>query len=132
MNESFESTAGSARKAAGAFGAQARENILTQVRREPTKSFTIILAVAIVLSVLVGYRISQMEEESKRQRLIEDWMKEVTHWIRYHGQKLGSPLREGFEATKSAVEDMAKTGARVGRKWQPRLEEQKRSFLNLF
>jgi hypothetical protein len=132
MNESFEPTVGSSRKAVASFGAQAKENIMTQVRREPTKTFTIILAATIVLSVLVGYRISRMEEESKRQRLIEDWMKEVTNWIRQHGHKLGNPIREGFEATKSAVEDVAKTGARVGREWQPLLEKQKRSFLNLF
>jgi len=132
MNESFESSVGSSRSAGDSFGAQARENIMTQVRREPTKTFTIILAVAIVLSVLVGYRISRMEEESKRERFIEDWMKEVTSWIRQHGSKLGNPLKEGFEATKSAVEDAAKTGARVGRDWQPFIEKQKRSFLNLF
>ena len=140
MNESFEPTVGSSRNAATTFGAQAKEKILTQVRREPTKTFTIILAASILLSVLIGYRISRMEEESRRQRLIEDWMRNVTNWIRQHGYKMGNPLREGLEATKSAVEEatksaaegVSKTSARVGRQWQPRIERQKRSFLDLF
>ncbi|MBV9128886.1 MAG: hypothetical protein JO298_00690 [Verrucomicrobia bacterium] len=132
MNESFEPTVDSSRGAVASFGAQAKEKILTQVRREPVKTFTIILAASILLSVLVGYQISQREEESRRQRLIEDWMREVTDWIRQHGHKLGNPLKGGLEAAKSAVEEVSKTTARVGRQWQPALEKQKRSFLNLF
>ena len=132
MSEVFEPAGESLQKTNSASGAQAKPGSLADLRQEPAKTFSIILAGSIVVSLLLGYWISRMEEQSRRQRLMEDWMQEVTNWIRQHGRKIAAPIREGLEATKSAVEEASHSGARVGRQLQPFLKKQKRSFLNLF
>ncbi len=132
MNENFESTVESSRKVASDFGAQAKERLLTQVRAEPAKTLSIVLAGSVVLSVLLGYCLSRMEKNSRRERLVEDWMREVTDWIGQHGRKIGVPIKEGLEATRSAVEEAAQSSARAGRQVSPFLKKQKRAFLNLF
>jgi hypothetical protein len=129
MNENFEPTVESFRKTVNDLGTQAKERITAQVQREPAKTFLIILAGSILISVLVGYRLSRMEEESKRQRMLEDWMREMTDWIRQSGRKIAAPLKESLDAGKSAVEDVSNASARH---WLPFLEKQKRSFFNLF
>jgi len=129
MNEVFEPTAGSLKKTVTELGTQAKERFSAQVKREPAKTFSIILGVAILISILVGYRISRMEEESKRDRFVEDWMREMTNWIRRNGRKIAEPIQGGLDATKSAVEDVSNSTARH---WLPFLEKQKRSLLNLF
>jgi hypothetical protein len=132
MSEIFESKADSAKKTVFEFGAQAKEKLLTQVRQEPVKAVSIVFAGSILISFLLGYYISRTEQESRRQRLMEDSMREVTNWIRQHGRRLATPIKEGLEATRSAVEEVAHSGAGVGRHLQPLLEKQKRSFLNRF
>jgi hypothetical protein len=132
MNENFESTVESSRKTVSDFGTQAKERLLTQVRTEPAKTLSIVLGGAVVLSVLLGYCLSRMEKTSKRERLVEDWMREATDWINQNGRKIAAPIKEGLEATKSAVEGAAQSSARAGRQMQPFFEKQKRSFLNLF
>ena len=125
MSEVFEPAGESLQKTNSASGAQAKPGSLADLRQEPAKTFSIILAGSIVISLLLGYWISRMEEQSRRQRLMEDWMQEVTNWIRQHGRKIAAPIREGLE-------EASHSGARVGRQLQPFLKEQKRSFLNLF
>ena len=127
MNENFEPRAESLRKTVTDLGAQAKEKITAQVQREPAKTFLIILAGSILISVLVGYRLSRMEEESKRQRMLEDWMREVsgdwdqTAWP----QEIATPLKESLEAGRSVVGDVSNFGAR---RWLPFFEKQKRSL----
>ena len=99
MNKNFESTVESSRKAVSDFGAQAKERLLTQVRAEPAKTLSLVLAGSVVLSVLLGYCLSRMEKNSRRERLVEDWMREVTNWIGQHGRKIAVPIKEGLEAT---------------------------------
>ena len=132
MNEVFEPTVESFRKSVAELGTQARERFSAQVKREPAKTLSILLGGAILVSVLVGYGISRMEEESRRDRLMEDWVREVTNWIRQNGRKMAGPIRGGLEATKSAVEEASSSSAQMGRQLGPFLEKQKRSFLNLF
>lgn len=132
MNENFESTVESSRKMVTDFGTQAKERLMTQVRDEPAKTLSIVLAGSVVLSVLLGYCLSRMEKNSRRERLVEDCMRDVTNWIGQHGRKIAIPIKEGLEATKSAVEEAAHSGARAGREVQPFFEKQKRSFLKLF
>ncbi len=132
MNENFESTVESSRKTVSDFGTQAKERLLTQVRAEPAKTLSIVLAGSVILSVLLGYCLSRMEKTSKRERLMEDWMREATDWINQNGRKIAAPIKEGLEATMSAVEGAAQSSARAGRQVQPFFEKQKRSFLNLF
>src|ERR1700759_3345569 len=107
MNENFESTVESSRKTVSDFGTQAKERLLTQVREEPAKTLSIVLAGSVVLSVLLGYCISRMEKDSRRERLVEDWMREVTNWIGQNGRKITAPIMQGLDATKSAVEEAA-------------------------
>jgi hypothetical protein len=123
MNEIFEPAAESSTKKASASGVRAKERLLAQIRREPVKTFSIILAGSTVVSLLLGYCIS---------RLVEDWMQEVTNWIRQHGRKIAAPIKGGLEATKSAVEEASHSGAGIGRRAHPFFKKQKRSFLNLF
>ena len=93
MSEIFEPTPESSTKKAYASGVRAKERLLAQVRQEPVKTFSIIIAGSILVSLLLGYCISRMEEESRRQRLMEDWMQEVANWIREHGWKIAAPIR---------------------------------------
>jgi hypothetical protein len=132
MSEVYEPAVESSRKTISAFSARAKERLLAQVRQEPAKTFSIILAGSILLSVLVGYGISRMEEESKRQRFVEDWIREVTKWIGRHGRDIADPIKGSLEATKSAVEEFSNSSARVGRHVHPFLEKQKHAFFNLF
>jgi len=137
MSEIFDPTSQepaveSSRKTISAFGTRAKEQLLAQVKQEPAKTFLIILAGSILTSFLVGYCISRMEEESRRHRLIEDRMQEMTNWIREHGRKIAAPIKGGLEATKSAVEEVSHSGARARGNMQPFFEKQRRSFLNLF
>jgi hypothetical protein len=129
MNEVFDQQADTFKKTVSEFGVQATDRLSAQLKRDPAKTLAIILAGAVLVSAAVGYRISRMEHESRRQRLFEDWMKEVTDWIRDSGRKIANPLHEGVEATKSAVADVSNSTAK---QWLPFFEKQKRSFLNLF
>jgi hypothetical protein len=128
MNE-VEPTSESFRKSVAEFGTQAKEKFSAQVQREPAKTLSVLIGGAILVCVLVGYGISRMEEESRRDRLMEDWMREATEWIRRNGRKIADPIHDGLDATRSAVEDVKKSSART---WLPFLEKQKRSFFNLF
>jgi hypothetical protein len=129
MNEVFDPTVESFRKSVAELGTQAKERFSAQVKRDPAKTLSVLLGGAILVSVLVGYGISRMEEESRRDRLMEDWVREGTNWIRRNGRKITDPIQDGLGASKSAVEDATSSTAR---RWLPFLEKQKRSFLNLF
>ena len=136
MSEIFNPTAQppieSAKKTASEFGTRAKERLLAQVKKEPGKTFLIVLAGSIVTSFLVGFCIWRVERESRRQRLVEDWMRQVTNWIEDHGRKVVAPVRGGLEATRSALEEVSRSGERARGRVQPFFEKQKRSFLNLF
>ena len=119
----------SATKAVSAFGNRAKDKLLTQVKKEPAKTFFMILTGSMVTGLLIGYCISRAEEESRRQRLIEDWMREVTDWIGEHSRKA---VKGGVQATKSAIEEVSRSGERARGHLQPFFEKQKRSFLHLF
>jgi hypothetical protein len=127
LNSSIETS-----REVSAWGAGAKKKLLAQMKQEPAKTFSIILAGSMLVTVLLGYCISRTENKSKRRRLVEDAIREVADWMGDHGRSLAAPLKEGLDATKSAVGDVAHSSARVGRQWQPFLEKQKRSFLNLF
>lgn len=132
MKENFEPAVETLVRTVGEFGAQAKDKLTAQMRREPLKTFSLILAGSIVISVLIGYRISRAEEESRRERFVEDRMQEVTNWIRQHGGKMAAPIKDSLAATKSAVEDFSNSSAKAARQLQPFFEKQKRSFFNLF
>jgi hypothetical protein len=137
MSEILDSTAQepvaeSSGKTGYALATRAKEKLLTQVKQEPVKTLLIILAGSILTSFLLGYCISRMEEDSTRQRLIEGWMREMTNWIRAHGRMIAAPIKGGLEATKSAVEEVSRSGTRARGRLHPFFQKQKRPFLNFF
>jgi hypothetical protein len=132
MSEIFESTIESSARTVSALGTQAKERLLAQVRQEPVKTFSIILAGTVLATVLVGYCISRVEDKSRRRRLMEDSMREVAKWIKQHGRSIATPIKGGLEVTKSAADEVSNTSARFGRQLHPYFEKQKRAFLNLF
>ncbi len=132
MNQICDPAVDSSKETISAFGVRTKDRVLAHVRQEPVKTFAIVFAGSILVSVLVGYRISRLGEVSKRQRLVENWIREVTDWIGRQGREISVPVKEGFEATKTAVEDFSNSTARVGRRVPSFLEKQKHSFLNLF
>jgi hypothetical protein len=137
MSEIFDSTARepaaeSSRKASSAFAIRAKEKLLTQVKQEPVKTLLIVLAGSILTSFLLGYCISRMEEESRRQRLVEGWMEEMTNWMRERGRMIAAPIKGGVEATRSAVEEVSRSGARARAHLHSYFQKQKRTFLNFF
>jgi type II secretory pathway component PulM len=132
MSDNFESAVESSRRTVSTLGARAKEKLMEQVRQEPTRTFAIILAGSVLTAVLVGYYISRAEDKTRRKRLVEDSMQEVANWIKQQSRSIAAPIKEGLEATKSAVEEVSNSSARVGRQLHPIFEKQKRSFLNLF
>jgi hypothetical protein len=129
MNEAFEQQADTLKKTVTDFSVQATDKLSVQWKRDPAKTLAVILAGSVLVSAVIGYRIATMEHESRRQRLFEDWMKEVTDWIQQNGRKIAAPIHDGVEATKSAVGDVSNSTAK---QLLPFFEKQKRSFLNLF
>jgi hypothetical protein len=137
MNEYVDPTAqgsgpDSFQKTIAGLGTRAREKLVTQVKQDPARSITIIVAGSMLAGFLLGYYLSHIEEEKRRHRVIEDSLQELTNWIRQQGSSIAGPIREGLEATRSAVEEVSQSGARLGRQLQPFFKKQKRSFLNLF
>jgi hypothetical protein len=43
-----------------------------------------------------------------------------------------NPLKQGFEATRSAVEEVSHSGARLAQQFYPFVKKQKRSFFGIF
>jgi hypothetical protein len=74
----------------------------------------------------------RVDEASKRQRLLEQLIPELAKWMKQHGRRLAEPIRGGIEATKSAVEDVSRSGVNLQRYLRPIVEKQKRRFSNLF
>jgi hypothetical protein len=137
MSEDFDSTtlkpaAESSVKKISAFGTRVKEKLLTRAQQDPAKTFLIVLAGSTLTGLLLGYCIFRSEAESKRRRLIEDWMQDVTNWIREQGRSIAAPVKGGLEAARTAVEEVSRSGAQARGRLQPFFEKRKRPFLNLF
>ena len=131
MNELLE-PANSSLKRVSASGERAKQRLLTQVRQKPATSVAVIFVGSILLSVLLASCISRIQEDSKRQRLAEVWMREVMNWIRQNGQNIANPIKGGLEATRAAIGEASQSSARVSRQLPQFLRKQKRSLLNQF
>jgi hypothetical protein len=127
-----DSRADSLQKTIAEFGAQAKEKLVTRFKQDPARAISVIVAGSILSGFLLGYCLSRMEEENRRHRVIEDGLQELVNWFRQRGNAIAVPIKEGLEATKSAVEDVSQSGARIGRHFPPLFGKQKRSFLNPF
>jgi hypothetical protein len=135
MSEIFDSTAAkqaaeSSGKTISACGTSVKDKLLKRANEDPVKTFLIVLAGSTLTGFLVGYCIFRMEAESRRQRLIEDWIEEVTNWIREHSLNIAAPVRGGLEAARTAVQEVSRSGQQVRGRLQPFFKKQKRSFLN--
>jgi hypothetical protein len=131
MNELFEPANSSAKRVSASVEG-AKQRLLVQVRQKPAKTVAVILVGSILLSVWLASRISRKQEESKQQRLVEDWMQEVMNWIRQNGQNIANPIKGGLEATRAAIGEVSQSSARVSRQVPSFLQKQKRTLLNLF
>jgi hypothetical protein len=85
-----------------------------------------------VVSLLIGYFVARVHENAKRQRLIDNWMRELNKWMKQHGGMVTDPLKEGFEAARSAVEEASHSGARLAQQFYPFVKKQKRGFFEIF
>jgi hypothetical protein len=137
MSEIFDSTAQkpageSSGKTISACGTTLKEKLLTQAKQEPAIAFLIVLAGSMMTGLLLGYFIFHNQAESRRQRLMEDWMDEVTNWIREHSRDIAAPVKGRLEAARTAVEEVTRRGAQARGRLQAALKKEKRSFLNLF
>ena len=111
---------------------RAKENVLATTRQQPALVLSGAFVATILIAVLLGYWRGRVEEASKRQRLFEQLIPEFTKWMRQHGRRFADPIKEGIEATKSAVEDVSRSGVNLQRYIWPIVEKQKRRFSNLF
>ncbi|HYY29779.1 MAG TPA: hypothetical protein VE860_17690 [Chthoniobacterales bacterium] len=134
MSDVLDSTgAESSGKTSSACGTEVKEKLLTQARQEPAKLILMVLAGSTLTGLLIGYFIFRMEAESRRQRLIEDWMQDVTDWIREHGRSIAAPVKGGLEAARTAVEEVSRSGAQARARLQPLFfGKRKRSLPGLF
>jgi hypothetical protein len=111
---------------------RAKENMLATTRQQPAVALSGAFVATILIAVLLGYWRGRAEEASKRQRFFEQLIPELTKWMRQHGRRFADPIKEGIEATKSAVEDVSRSGVKLQRHIWPIVEKQKRRFSNLF
>jgi hypothetical protein len=111
---------------------RAKENALATTRQQPALVLSGAFVATILIAVLLGYWRGRVEEASKRQRLFQQLIPEFTKWMRQYGRRFADPIQEGIEATKSAVEDVSRSGVNLQRHILPIVEKQKRRFSNLF
>ena len=78
MSEIFEPTPESSTKKAYASGVRAKRKAIGTGTTRTGQDVLNITRGSILRSVLIGYSLSRMEDESRRQRLMEDWMQEAT------------------------------------------------------
>ena len=108
------------------------EEVGEKIKGKPSGLFPALLVGSIVVSLLIGYFVARVQENAKRQRLIDNWMRELNKWMRQHGGMFTNPLKEGFKATRSAVEEVSHSGARLAQQFYPCVKKQKRSFFGIF
>jgi hypothetical protein len=111
---------------------RARESVLARAKEQPAVILSGAFVAAIIVSLLIGYWRGRAEEASKRQRVLEQLIPELTKWMKQHGRRLAEPIREGIKATKSAAEDVSRSGMKLQRYLRPTIDKQKRRITNLF
>jgi hypothetical protein len=111
---------------------RARESVLTTTKQRPAVVLSGAFVATVLIGLLLGYWMGRVEEASKRQHLLEQLIPEFTKWMKQRGRLLAEPIKEGIEATKSAVEDVSRSGANLQRYIRPIVDKQKRRFSKLF
>jgi hypothetical protein len=111
---------------------RAKESVLTGAKEQPAVILSGAFVAAIILSVLIGYWRGRVEEASRRQHIFEQLIPELTKWLKQHGSRLYEPIRGGIETTRSAAEEVSRSGANLQRYLRPIINKQKRRFANFF
>ena len=111
---------------------RAKESVLTRTREQPAAVLSGAFVATVIICFLIGYWRGRVAEASKRQRFFEQLIPELTKWMKQHGRRLAEPIKEGIEATRSAAEDVSRSGADLQRRLRPIIDKQKRRFVNLF
>jgi hypothetical protein len=139
MNEAYDSiaqqqpaTGSSATSKAVDIVNRTKESVLAGAKEKPAVFLSGAFVATIILSLLIGYWRGRVEEASRRQRIFEQLIPELTKWMKQHGSRLYEPIREGIETTKSAAEEVSRSGANLQRYLRPMIRKQKRKFANFF
>ena len=138
MNEAYDSiaqqpaTGSSPTNKAVDIVNRTRESVLAGAKEKPGVILSGALVATIILSVLIGYWRGRVEEASRRQRIFEQLIPELTRWMKQYGRRMYEPIREGIETTRSAAEEVTRSGANLQRYLRPIINKQKRRFANLF
>jgi hypothetical protein len=103
-----------------------------KMKESPAGLLPTLLVGSIVVSLLIGYFVARVQENAKRQKLVDNWMRELNKRMKQHGGMVTNPLKEGFEATRSAVEEASHSAARLAQQFYPFVKKRKRGFFGIF
>lgn len=110
------------------LGKRARKTL----KEKPVTVFSTLFVGSIVAGLLIGYIGARIREDTSRERLIDEWTRELTKWMRERGGKIANPLKECYEATRSAAEELSQSGARLAQQLNPLIKKRKRTLFGIF
>src|SRR5262249_6606368 len=102
------------------------------IKEKPVSVFSTLFVSSIVAGLLIGYFCARIREDTRRERLIDEWTRELTKWARERGGKIANPLKESYEATRSAAEEVSQSGVRLAQQLNPLIKKRKRTFFGIF
>ena len=91
----------------------------------------IVLLIAVAISFLAGYFISQQQEARKRDQWAEILFRQAKHWFTDRGRKTADSVEHGLEYARSAAQQAAAKGAEYGHRLNPFHRETRRRFLGI-
>jgi len=68
----------------------------------------IVLSVSVAIGLLVGYFISQRQEEKNREQWAEVLFRQAKNWLTERARETTGSLKQGLKHTRSAVERVAR------------------------
>jgi hypothetical protein len=92
----------------------------------------IVLLIAVAISFLAGYFISQQQEARKRDQWAEILFRQAKHWFTDRGRKTADSLEKGLEYARSAAEEAVDKGAEYSRRLNPFHRERRHRFFGIF
>ena len=90
----------------------------------------LVLVGSIAISFLVGYLISQQQEQ-KRGQWAEILFRQAKNWLTERGSNTVGSVEQGLEYARSAAEAVADKGAEYGRRLNPFHRKQRHRFFGI-